>query len=166
MGGRAQCCPQLERESSPICLMPSLSSMRSWTRGISICSRGPCGGPFTGVSKLRLFLLSGREAKVKQQPSRGAHFQGGHRERLPPAALEQGAPGPLRGRQLPLGESTLCRIPPAFGTHWLSEPVSTQETQRDLQGAEKHAPLPGHSRQRLGGGTSPSGQLQREKQPR
>lgn len=41
----------------PSCLMPSLSSMRSCTRGMSMCSRGPCGGPFTGVSKLRLFLL-------------------------------------------------------------------------------------------------------------
>lgn len=41
----------------PICLMPSLSSMRSWTRGMSIWSLGPWGGPFTGVSMLRLFLL-------------------------------------------------------------------------------------------------------------
>lgn len=41
----------------PICLIPSLSSMSSCTRGISMCSRGPWGGPFTGVSKLRLFLL-------------------------------------------------------------------------------------------------------------
>lgn len=41
----------------PSCLMPSLSSMRSCTRGMSMCRRGPCGGPFTGVSKLRLFLL-------------------------------------------------------------------------------------------------------------
>lgn len=42
---------------SPICLMPSLSSISSCTLGISMCSRGPWGGPFTGVSKLRLFLL-------------------------------------------------------------------------------------------------------------
>lgn len=41
----------------PSCLMPSLSSMSSCTRGMSMCRRGPCGGPFTGVSKLRLFLL-------------------------------------------------------------------------------------------------------------
>lgn len=41
----------------PICLMPSLSSMSSWTRGMSMCSLGPWGGPFTGVSILRLFLL-------------------------------------------------------------------------------------------------------------
>lgn len=42
---------------SPICLMPSLSSISSCTLGMSMCNRGPWGGPFTGVSKLRLFLL-------------------------------------------------------------------------------------------------------------
>lgn len=46
---------------SPSCLMPSLSSMSSWTLGMSMWSRGPWGGPFTGVSKLRLFLLWKKE---------------------------------------------------------------------------------------------------------
>ena len=49
---------------SPSCLMPSLSSMSSWTLGMSMCSRGPWGGPFTGVSKLRLFLLWGEGLEV------------------------------------------------------------------------------------------------------
>lgn len=49
---------------SPSCLMPSLSSMSSWTLGMSMCSLGPWGGPFTGVSKLRLFLLWGEGLEV------------------------------------------------------------------------------------------------------
>ena len=28
-----------------------------------MCRRGPCGGPFTGVSKLRLFLLRGQRGR-------------------------------------------------------------------------------------------------------
>lgn len=49
---------------SPNCLMPSLSSISSWTLGMSMCNRGPWGGPFTGVSKLRLFLLWGEGLQV------------------------------------------------------------------------------------------------------
>lgn len=49
---------------SPICLMPSLSSISSCTLGMSMCSRGPCGGPFTGVSKLRLFLLMQKHTHI------------------------------------------------------------------------------------------------------
>lgn len=53
---------------SPICLMPSLSSISSCTLGMSMCKRGPWGGPFTGVSKLRLFLLLEKRATQKQRP--------------------------------------------------------------------------------------------------
>lgn len=52
---------------SPICLMPSLSSISSCTLGMSMCKRGPWGGPFTGVSKLRLFLLLQRRAHADKQ---------------------------------------------------------------------------------------------------
>lgn len=41
---------------------------------MSMCSRGPCGGPFTGVSKLRLFLLWEEGLEVGDSAAIGVGF--------------------------------------------------------------------------------------------